>query len=340
MKKKISSHLFQLLKIGLAVGLLIYLVRSGRLDLAKLQSLLSPDFVILGFTLIGVILFLTSERWRLLLRQQNFKIAPVAAFKLTLIGNFFNMFVPGGVGGDLVKAVLIAKDHPGRRGEGALTVLVDRVLGLFTMTLLALASFSFEPELLQKDGSVQVIFIGLICLLFGFLFAFWLLLSKHATRLRSFVEVLTIRVQRLHKLWIFAQSYRLSTTELLKLFLLSLGSQLCSILFFMLTAYKLADFQYPGAFFFSVPVGFMVMAVPLAPGGIGIGQAAFYYLFTKAFGRPTEIGTVGVTGFQAFQIAYGMIGAGLFVLLKRAKPELSMQNLEKSAEALTQQGQN
>jgi len=333
MKKKAVSLLSTLFKVSVALGLLIYLFTSGRLNWQSLATLLSPLVIITGLLCVGTTLLFASERWRILLIQQGLGTSKFHAFKLTLIGTFFNFFVPGGVGGDVIKAVLIARDYPQKRGPSVLTVLVDRILGLFTMTFLALVSFAFAPQLLTQEPSFQFIFAALFVLFLGFLFTFWLLLAKSASGIRQIFDELTQKVPKIHRLWLAAKTYRFTADEVLHLSFFSLGSQLIQIVLFTAVASRLVPVLPPlSVFFFAVPVGFMVTAVPLAPAGIGIGQAAFLFLFSKAWGTETSIGVVGITALQAFQLLYGLAGAYFFVLLKKENPQMTIQSLEISAQ--------
>lgn len=334
MPSSLRNLIVQTLKVALAAGLLYYLFASGRVNLESLKTLLTAPVLIAGLATVGVVLYFASERWRMLLKQQGLPCTRGQAYRLTLIGTFFNFFVPGGVGGDVVKAILIAQNHPEQRGKAVLTVLADRILGLFTMSVLALVAFSFEPALLTREKSFQVIFIGLLVITLGFVVAFWLLLSAKADRLRAAVENILKRIPKLHKLWLFAQTYRLSWKQLLGLASLSFGAQLTQILLFIVVATAqtetLPDLS---VFLFAVPVGFMVTAVPIAPAGIGIGQAAFFYLFTKAIGSESDLGVLGITAFQAFQLCFGLIGAVFFVLLKRQNPKLNLDDTEPTPRA-------
>ena len=52
-----------------------------------------------------------------------------------MVGVFYNTFLPGSVGGDLLKAYFIAKEHPERKARAIATVIADRALGLFGLIL-------------------------------------------------------------------------------------------------------------------------------------------------------------------------------------------------------------
>ena len=111
-------------------------------------------------------------------------------------------------------------------------------------------------------------------------------------------------------------------SDLTKLTLASLGSQLLAISVIYLAAIEFKgeapDFY---IFMFAVPVGFMVTAVPISPGGIGVGQAAFYFLFSKATGEPTDVGALGLTVLQSCHFVIGLFGFLIFsAQSQRKKP--------------------
>src|SRR5262249_1875839 len=51
------------------------------------------------------------------------------AFRLGLIGYYLSTFLPGSIGGDIIKAAQIAREQD-RRTVAVATVLIDRVIGL------------------------------------------------------------------------------------------------------------------------------------------------------------------------------------------------------------------
>ncbi len=53
------------------------------------------------------------------------------ALRLGFLGYLFNFISPGAVGGDLFKVVFLARERQGRRTEVAMSVLVDRLMGLY-----------------------------------------------------------------------------------------------------------------------------------------------------------------------------------------------------------------
>jgi hypothetical protein len=80
---------------------------------------------------------------------------------------------------------------------------------------------------------------------------------------------------------------------------------------------------------FLVPIGVIVQALPISPAGIGVGQAAFFFLFNLSLGKESQIGPTAITTMQILQFVWGIVGA--FFYLQRKKPVLEPAAVEVSA---------
>ena len=91
-------------KATVAIGLLVWLVATGRLDLTPLMSRSNAGWhaVALGVTAGSVVL--QALRWRALLRMQSIEISAFDAVQLTAVGYSGSLLLPGAAGGDIVKA--------------------------------------------------------------------------------------------------------------------------------------------------------------------------------------------------------------------------------------------
>jgi hypothetical protein len=65
-----------------------------------------------------------------------------------LIAHFFNSFLLGSVGGDVLKAYYVARETHHKKTEAIITVVVDRIIGLFSMLILACIMMLLNTELL------------------------------------------------------------------------------------------------------------------------------------------------------------------------------------------------
>ena len=88
------------------------------------------SLIFMGFTIIiGVI------RWRIVLSVQGLKLSFKRAMGISLVSHFFNSFLLGSTGGDLLKAYFASGETSKKKAEAITTVAVDRLLGLFSMLL-------------------------------------------------------------------------------------------------------------------------------------------------------------------------------------------------------------
>lgn len=149
MKKK---ALF-LLKVIIALLLIWYLFASGRLSIDALRIFTLPGNA--GFLSVSAALFLCSQllsafRLILLLRTIGITLPAGAAMNLTMFGNFFNMVLPGVVGGDVLKGYYLTKGENEGKGRGAGIIFMDRFLGLFSLALIAFISILYLLRYYEK----------------------------------------------------------------------------------------------------------------------------------------------------------------------------------------------
>ena len=104
--------------------------------------------IAIGFLIINQII--TASRWYLLLRLQSIDIGLGAAIKLTFVGFFYNNFLPGSVGGDVLRAWYVTKHTP-KRLEAVLSVFVDRAIGLGGLLVMAIIAYLLFP----KTGGIE-----------------------------------------------------------------------------------------------------------------------------------------------------------------------------------------
>ena len=92
-------------------------------------------------------------------------------------------------------------------------------------------------------------------------------------------------------------------------------------MFSIIFLYHVAKEQAPNAihnvpfmlFFPLACFAFMASSIPITPGGIGLGQASFYYIFAQFDKTVAEQLVIGVSLYQLFCLATGFLG-GFFYL--------------------------
>lgn len=133
-------------KFALPAIILAYLL-GWRIDADDWQALADQEkrFSLLWTALIVAIgaLSISFARWCLLVRAQGIELSMLEAFRLGSICFLLSFVSAGSVGGDLFKAVFLARRRPGKRIEAVASVLVDRGSGLYGLLLLVAMTIVF-----------------------------------------------------------------------------------------------------------------------------------------------------------------------------------------------------
>lgn len=138
-KKYISVVVRMLVAVG-ALGLVFWNIQWGELK----EAFANMN----GWVFLGVVaIYMTSQvllavRWLLLVRAQGIELKLFPAVKLHFVGLFYNNAMPSSIGGDFLRAWYVSK-HTDKRVEAALSVFVDRAMGLLGILLMAVFSYVF-----------------------------------------------------------------------------------------------------------------------------------------------------------------------------------------------------
>ena len=98
--------------------------------------------------------------------------------------------------------------------------------------------------------------------------------------------------------------------------LLSLLGQVFLVLCLVALGHYTGHVMPTNIYFVLVPLGVLTTTLPITPAGLGVGQAAFYYLFEMASGLG-EFGVLAVSFLQCVQFVLGLLGGVLFTLYDR-----------------------
>jgi uncharacterized protein (TIRG00374 family) len=301
-------------KIAVAVVLLWLLLRSGALDLGRLRVYLESPALFATAILIwflGNVLFGTA-RWRVLLRLVGVELPIGRALWLQSIALFFNVAVPGSVGGDVIKAIYVTRTLSGGprvRAAVLMIAFVERLLGL--MGLIVMAAVAVVPSLprLWATPAIQPLVVAVAVLFAGVVAGAACLPLFRSDRARRIEESLAARsslpVRVAHTLLSTARVFARGPRALASALGISVLMHAVSLLLFVALTRAIGQ---PDASFASIalvyPLGILTLVLPIAPAGIGVGHLAFDRLYA-------QVGlTGGATVFNLYLVA--QIGPSLF----------------------------
>ncbi len=144
------------LKWPAALGILFWLYWRNQAAIAQIaQAPKDWGYLLAAVGLIGGSTLITFLRWYLLVWALGFPFHLRDALRLGFLGLLSNYFSPGSTGGDIVKAILLARDHRSRKTVAIATVLLDRILGLLALFLVG-AIASLTPIDVPNDEKLKL----------------------------------------------------------------------------------------------------------------------------------------------------------------------------------------
>lgn len=272
--KKHKKKLLTLLKFGFsALGL--YLVFT-KIEPDALVALLRN--IRLGNLSIAALFFvlskvLASVRLHDLFRQADIPISQSDNGRLYLLGMFYNLFLPGGIGGDGYKIYLLSTHHklPARTIFAA--ILLDRLSGVFMLALLALGLFYWVGTDTHLSWLALAAIPVLLLLFFGLIRFFF----------RKFIP------------------------SFFKMNVYSFGVQLLQIFsaYFILLALGRSEQLPPYLFLFLVSS--IVTIIPITIGGAGARELTFLY-GARWFGADAELAVALSFSFYLITVIISFLG--------------------------------
>jgi uncharacterized protein (TIRG00374 family) len=279
----------------------------------------------LACALFGVAAMFGAVRWWFLLRVQSIVLPLRAVAALTLIGQFFNSFMFGAVGGDVVKALYLYRYAPGQKTHATLSVLIDRALGLFVLLCASLLVLPWELRSLHGTEAANAALAALI-VVFGLMVA---------GAIALFFTPFHRAPARLRALWTRVPHHRIAELVLsgFRQHGRALGMTLGSVSAGVAVALVLVAAGYCIARGINLPVGYLqlliiitvaicVTSLPISIGGHGVREGIFVLMFA-AFGviaverGGSENAILFSLLFFAVPLVWSMLGGILYLTSRR-----------------------
>jgi len=309
---KITKHLYTAFRIILAVGMLYYLARSGLIEWSALSGLVSSWH----YTLLAIVLFFVAtflQAWRLqILINTHLNLSFYASVRLTFIGLFFNTYLPGATGGDLVKIYYASKGNPGSKTEVVTIFFIDRFIGLFSLLSLPLLMAPFFWNLIEQQSTLKGLLIISLAVSTGIILVVTLGARFDAdnSRFLGFIErkipfgdIFRRAINTMH-------AYRYQKKIIFKAIGCSLFLQLIMVYVSLSIAQAINKDGASLEMTILVPLGYLANALPVTPGGIGVGEAAMESLFAL-FQLPG--GAEMMIGWRIVMVIAGLAGLAFYL---------------------------
>jgi len=276
-----------LFKLIISFSLLYYLISIFNFALLSTISLDIIPLFLLGVLFLSIALFMMSIRWRILSGYKDIsnKIKLIEYYKLYFIGSFFNIFFPGGIGGDLVRIKYFTNLKNIKIKESTAIVIKERVFGVVALFLLLLIGTVYSiNEIVQSDLNIISLEMALPIGLFLILGYFFYLRQSSSITIGYFVLLVTLS---------------------------AIGQFADILIVYMFILYFDISIEFINLLFI-MPLIYFVTVLPISLGGIGVREGAFVFLMT-IFGVDSSIAILISFLLYFVKVLIGLIGMVVYL---------------------------
>ena len=304
----------------------------GPSQLARTLGTVRPLHFAASILLMGSTLALGVARWRLALRVQGLNLGWGRAVEISLVAHFFNSVLLGSNGGDVMKAWYAARETHHKKTEAVLTVVVDRLIGLWAMLLFACAMMLLNLRLMFDNAWLRLLAIVIFAMMLAGSVvlgtAFWGGISRRWSGARTWLRRLpkgawlenTLDSCRLFGRTPYFVSRSLAVSMLLNA---------ACVAQFIVIAHGMNLSISPALMFVAVPVVICISALPVTPNGLGLRENLFVQMLAVIGVDPTSALSLSLLAY-AGSLIWSLVGGAVYLVLKDkhhlAKQELLSDN--------------
>lgn len=306
--------LFLKLSLGIALLAVLLLWNDNWRRVVEAFGNTRPYYLIPFLGITFPMIATSCLKWSLFLREQGIRIAFHRLFSLYMMGAFFNNFLPGMVGGDLVRAYMLGRQIESHT-QSIASVVLERITGLVALISLAGIFFLFNPELRKEPiVAVSILIMGggcaaLLVVLWRPALARWLLMPFQGYRQLAGVPA---KLMRLHdQISIFKDKPALV-----------LKTMLYSYIFHILAGVNVyfagLVLDFPLTLSHAIvltPIIVLVAGIPISVNGLGVWEWAFSVYLAQA-GMQIDQGLAVALILRAKNLLVSLFG-GLVFLAER-----------------------
>jgi uncharacterized protein (TIRG00374 family) len=302
----VKKILLTVLQLAVTIGMLVWVFHDPHQRAQMGVALRTADYRWVGAGLLAYVMVEVSAaiRWYILLRVQGIRLTLPRVSGLFLIGMFYNQFLPGGTGGDIIKSYLLLKETARQKAGALLAVVFDRLIGLVALVSITVVLVSLRFDLLSKTPETRHLLWVL----------FFLLGSSITALVASFIisgfnlfHWLPNKFPGREKLIEVAAAYQLYARHwfaTLSAFGVSLMAHLFTFTTFLCVAYSFHERVKVLDFFSVLPIERTITALPISFAGLGLREKILQVLLNNLCHVPVPVAKlIGTMSFLIMVVA-------------------------------------
>jgi len=314
MTKKVKQKLFMFIKLAVSISIIAYIF-TKQVDFKQMVECLKTADVF--YLLVAGVMFILCLacglfRWDYLLFAQGIIVKFSRLVRIYCVGLFFNLFMVGLTGGDVVKIYYIAKESK-KNIEGGTTVVIDRLFGMGALIVVVFTAVLFT----FKDEKFAVLFWPVVSAFFIMFLVMLCFLNMNKFKsikfIRNLIERLPAR-DKISRVYQAFNAYKNKKKLILKIVILSLLIHPLYALANVAIAKAIGIEGVPVIYYFVlIPVISFISALPISVSGWGVGEALYVTLFGMFGVSPILAVSLSIT-FKLYYILCGILSSFAYMV--------------------------
>ena len=331
MKKAILTTI----QIFITVGILFWIFHDPQKRHDMFDSFRNGDklWIMAGILAFGIVELLATWRWKILLEVQGISLSFPRVLGLVMIGILFNLLMPGGTGGDVIKIFYLLKEIPEKRSGALLAVLMDRLIGLLGLIAFTALIMIFRFQWLGGTAVTRnLTWVALLIMgasVVGIAFSFLITGFNLAHRLPPKFPAR----DKFIDLSIAYSEYARAWKSSLSAFLISLGVHFFSFYVFFAAARAMKQSMPMLDLFGVMPIINTITSLPISVGGAGVREKLFADMLGNLCGTAIPVAyAISITGY--LMLIFWAIVGGMVYLLYRPSDHARLGEMAKAVHDL------
>ena len=305
--KKVLLSLLQV-AVTLAVLFWVFHDRHKRAQMAIALRMADYRWIVGAVIAYLLVEIFAGVRWQILLQVQKIHLSVPRVSGLFLIGMFYNQFLPGGTGGDIMKSYLLLKETPGKATGALLAVVFDRMVGLVALITITGTLIALRYDWLTQLPETEHLVWLLLAILGS---AVLMLVTSFVVSGFNLAHALPHRFPGREKLIELSAAYHLYAHHwraTLIAFGASVSAHLATFATFLCVAYAFRARVAVIDFFAIMPIERTISSLPISFAGVGLREKIFQVMLHGLCGVPEAVAVL--IGSMSFLVMLACAGPG------------------------------
>ena len=286
----------------------------------------------LAIAAMGIVIVFTIFRWQWILEVQGLELSFWRACSITFVGMFFNAFMLGATGGDVMKAWYVAHETHHKKAEAVASVIVDRIIGLLGLFVVALIMMGIFWHRVFDDGRLRTFALITLAVVATTVIITIAGLWKGAADKFPGIRARLQKIPKYDTLRRMVDAYRVYASQpgvLIKTFLITIGVHIFSMLAIVCIGKGLGVITNDGLvdYFLYLPIINSVSAIPITISGFGLREGMYVAMFSRAGVAGAAALAMSLLGYLA-TLFWSVVGAGFYLTHRKELPSAAQIETE------------